>query len=377
MQTAMLPPRICDEIERLIRRNDTLWVSFLRAKYKIREIVPQTLRSTNGSRIWKGLNMVWEDIRNNIVWRVSSGENVNFWHDRWIDSLGPLVHHLLPGRLPHCSNIPVASMVAGNGEWKWNELDQLLPPYVLLHLAAIKCPLPSFGNDNVAWVMTNSGKFTVKSAYGVCAGVEFGPEEDVWKLIHNFKGTQRMKMFLWMVCHGRIMKNKERVRRHSMTDASCGICGHPSEDIDHVLRTCPHAFSIWSSLVQPSLLSVFMESNIKQWVRDNLLQRLQFGRDPRGWELIFGATCWYLWLYRNGVVFGVDGIESWSIMVKVREWYAGHAAGLQQLASATGSCLIGSHGVRRAIPQFRKNLWFHLKIFKWSDCDFASRCGLA
>ncbi|KAK8620617.1 hypothetical protein V6N13_067087 [Hibiscus sabdariffa] len=68
-------------------------------------------------------------------------------------------------------------MVAGNGEWKWNELEQLLPPYVLLHLAAIKCPLPSFGNDNVAWVMTNSGKFTLKSAYGVCAGHAAGLQQ--------------------------------------------------------------------------------------------------------------------------------------------------------------------------------------------------------
>ncbi|KAK8546218.1 hypothetical protein V6N12_027013 [Hibiscus sabdariffa] len=93
-----------------------------------------------------------------------------------------------------------------------------------------------------------------------------------------------------------------------------------------------------------------MESNIKQWVRDNLLQRLQFGRDPRGWDMIFGATCWYLWLYRNGVVFGLDGIESWSVMAKVRGWYVEHTAGLQQMTSAAGSSPIGSHCVRRADP---------------------------
>ncbi|KAK8713194.1 hypothetical protein V6N13_148416 [Hibiscus sabdariffa] len=130
-------------------------------------------------------------------------------------------------RLPICDDVPVAAMVVGNGEWKWNELEQLLLPHVLLHLVAIKCPLPSFSTDDVTWAMKYSGKFTVKSAYGVCAGIEFGPEEDVWQLIHKFWGTQRMKMFLWM--------------------------------------------------------------------------HLRFGRDPRGWDLIFGATCWYLWLYRNGV----------------------------------------------------------------------------
>ncbi|KAK8506515.1 hypothetical protein V6N12_034242 [Hibiscus sabdariffa] len=87
--------------------------------------------------------------------------------------------------------------------------------------------------------------------------------------------------------------------------------------------------------------------NIKQWVRDNLTKRFRFGRDPRGWDLIFGATCWYLWLYRNGVVFGSDGIDSWSVLAKVREWYVEHVAGLQQVSFAAGSDSIGSHRVVR------------------------------
>ncbi|KAK8701257.1 hypothetical protein V6N13_019647 [Hibiscus sabdariffa] len=80
--------------------------------------VPQTLKSANVSRLWKGLSMVWEDIRNNIVWRVGSGENVNFWHDCWITNLGPLFHHLFSSMLPICDDIQVEAMVVDTGEWK-------------------------------------------------------------------------------------------------------------------------------------------------------------------------------------------------------------------------------------------------------------------
>ncbi|KAK8626914.1 hypothetical protein V6N13_134543 [Hibiscus sabdariffa] len=72
------------------------------------------------------------------------------------------------------------------------------------------------------------------------------------------------------------------------------------------------------------------------------MQQLRFGRDSRRWDLIFGATCWYLWLYRNGLVYGIDGTETWSVLAKVRGWYEEHAASLLlsdervQAAAATG-----------------------------------------
>ncbi|KAK8475104.1 hypothetical protein V6N11_034326, partial [Hibiscus sabdariffa] len=59
----------------------------------------------------------------------------------------------------------VASFAMDSGEWRWCELEQLLPPHVLLRLAAIKCPLPCFDNAKVRWSRANDLHFTVKSAY--------------------------------------------------------------------------------------------------------------------------------------------------------------------------------------------------------------------
>ncbi|KAK9007707.1 hypothetical protein V6N11_074626 [Hibiscus sabdariffa] len=83
------------------------------------------------------------------------------------------------------------------------------------------------------------------------------------------------------------------------------------------------------------------------------MQQLRFGRDSRRWDLIFGATCWYLWLYRNGLVYGIDGTETWSVLAKVRGWYEEHAASLLlsdervQAAAATGlSGSVSYHSMR-------------------------------
>ncbi|KAK8665915.1 hypothetical protein V6N13_006072 [Hibiscus sabdariffa] len=197
-------------------------------------------------------------------------------------------------------------MVGNDKNWNWALLDNLLPMTILWRLAAIKCPLPSFPLDSIGWARTSNRVFSVKLAYAIRRGAFQGPEEDVWKLIQRFRGTQRMEIFLWVVCMGRIMTNQERVRRHFSDDASCHLCGDQLEDIDPVLRRCPNAFIVWRELVQPSLFAEFMNMGTKQWIRMNLNKGARFGHGNSNWDLLFGGTCWYLWLYRNVMIF-----DSW------------------------------------------------------------------
>ncbi|KAK8585735.1 hypothetical protein V6N13_050707 [Hibiscus sabdariffa] len=71
-------------------------------------------------------------------------------------------------------------MVLEEGKWRWALFEHLLPDSILLQIAAVKCPLPHFQGGLVSWTGTHSGKFTVKSAYGIRNGIEEGPDEDVW-----------------------------------------------------------------------------------------------------------------------------------------------------------------------------------------------------
>ncbi|KAK8517165.1 hypothetical protein V6N12_032362 [Hibiscus sabdariffa] len=82
-------------------------------------------------------------------------------------------------------------MVGNDKNWNWALLDNLLPMTILLRLAAIKCPLPSFPLDSIRWARTSNRVFSVKSAYAIRRGAFQGPEEDVWKLIQRFRGHGR------------------------------------------------------------------------------------------------------------------------------------------------------------------------------------------
>ncbi|KAK8987608.1 hypothetical protein V6N11_027354 [Hibiscus sabdariffa] len=51
--------------------------------------------------------------------------------------------------------------------------------------------------------------------------------------------------------------------------------------------------------------------------------------DGRDWNMIFGGTYWFLWLYVNALIYSTEGVESWSVLSKVRNWYDSVAAHMQ------------------------------------------------
>ncbi|CAN1308034.1 Putative ribonuclease H protein At1g65750 [Linum perenne] len=62
-----------------------------------------------------------------------------------------------------------------------------------------------------------------------------------WDKVWKWEGPYRIKSFLWLAVHGRLLTNSERVRRHLATSAACPRCGAASESVAHALRDCPLA----------------------------------------------------------------------------------------------------------------------------------------
>ncbi|KAK8683534.1 hypothetical protein V6N13_039593 [Hibiscus sabdariffa] len=44
----------------------------------------------NSSRLWKGLCVIWEDMKRNITYQLGNGTDVRFWTDVWLRDVGPL-----------------------------------------------------------------------------------------------------------------------------------------------------------------------------------------------------------------------------------------------------------------------------------------------
>ncbi|KAK8596669.1 hypothetical protein V6N12_065149 [Hibiscus sabdariffa] len=58
-------------------------------------------------------------------------------------------------------------MVDTKGDWKWELIQNRLPDHILLQLAAIQRPKPSFPVDSIGWKLRNDGEFSAKTTYQV------------------------------------------------------------------------------------------------------------------------------------------------------------------------------------------------------------------
>ncbi|KAK9032926.1 hypothetical protein V6N11_017968 [Hibiscus sabdariffa] len=104
------------------------------------------------------------------------------------------------------------------GQWRWNLFEHQFLASVLLRIASVKVLPSGRVSGRICWGLTSTKQFTVRSTYGICSPIHFGPDEQVW--------------------------------RHLTMDGSCWFCGDPWEDIDHVFRRCPIPFSIWLPLIR-------------------------------------------------------------------------------------------------------------------------------
>ncbi|KAL4369004.1 hypothetical protein GQ457_05G009540 [Hibiscus cannabinus] len=66
------------------------------------------------------------------------------------------------------------------------------------------------------------------------------------------------------------MTNAKRISRHFTNDSRCPLCNAQVEDVDHVLRFCPTAHSVWSGVIKGDRIHEFMQLDFKTWIVLNL-----------------------------------------------------------------------------------------------------------
>ncbi|KAK8993752.1 hypothetical protein V6N11_007972 [Hibiscus sabdariffa] len=197
-------------------------------------------------------------------------------------------------------------MVSTSGDWRWAEFESLFPVSVLLHIATTKVPCLGGAIDFCVWKPPGNHLFLVRSAYQVCRPMASAPVEEVWTAVGWFQGWSKVKMFLWLVCHQRLMTNSERVRRHLAHDSSCSIYGAVEEDVDNILRQCPLVEPVWVILVKCDRLFEFRQCTVKEWVRINLTKPEYFAAASEEWDLLFAVVAWNIWMQRNRLVFNLE-----------------------------------------------------------------------
>ncbi|CAN1121084.1 Putative ribonuclease H protein At1g65750 [Linum perenne] len=126
------------------------------------------------------------------------------------------------------------------------------------------------------------------------------------------KGPNRIKHFLWLVAHDRLLTNEERWKRTWTEDGSCSRCGHPQETVLHVLRDCSAAVNTWTHLAFLSDDRTSWDLPLLPWITHHL-------KAPSSC-LLFGVACWSLWKTRNEAIFTDIRTTPEALSYRIRHW---------------------------------------------------------
>ncbi|CAN1139785.1 Putative ribonuclease H protein At1g65750 [Linum perenne] len=94
----------------------------------------------------------------------------------------------------------------------------------------------------------------------------------MWNSIWQWKGPNRVRLFLWLAIQDKLLTNSQRQRRHLSSDATCSTCQDPNEDVSHVIRDCKFALEVWvaarivtwTNIVKHAMERDLMSSNLNR-----------------------------------------------------------------------------------------------------------------
>ncbi|KAL4375980.1 hypothetical protein GQ457_02G042970 [Hibiscus cannabinus] len=139
-------------------------------------------------------------------------------------------------------------MVDQTGCWDWSCLTQLLSTALLLRIACILPPHAALGSNRPRWRWDDTDNFRIALAYLALSGSDLNNGSRIWRHIWRVQVRHRVRVFLWMAMHERLLTNVEICRRHLDVD------NQYKEDLTHVLRDCVCAREVWSQLGSCSVL---------------------------------------------------------------------------------------------------------------------------
>ncbi|KAL4386567.1 hypothetical protein GQ457_09G022170 [Hibiscus cannabinus] len=116
-------------------------------------------------------------------------------------------------------------------------------------------------------------------------------QNTIWSKVWNLKVSQRIRVFAWLVLHGRLLTNVERVRRHCAASELCEVCHGGPENIEHIIPSKSQA--------------VFYTIPIHEWLTGNM-----FGTpcdiSNENWSIRFIILCWMIWKRRCSFVLASE-----------------------------------------------------------------------
>ncbi|CAN1837534.1 Putative ribonuclease H protein At1g65750 [Linum perenne] len=237
---------------------------------------------------------VWPCVVNGLQWSIGDGRKTRFWTDRWLDSGILLIDHALniQGVNPSLS---VSAVCSENDGWNSDFIMSSLPRNVALQVLGMSTPRDDLGPDSLVWGLESNGRFSVRSAYQLLNDFSVEASGSNWDYIWRWKGPNKIRHFLWLATHNRLLTNMERQRRHLTNQVFCPRCPTQTETLSHVLFDCEFALQVWRQTLPSAIALRQSASSFESWWMDML--------KDTSCNTQFGVIVWLLWNARNKFIF--------------------------------------------------------------------------
>ena len=148
--------------------------------------------------------------------------------------------------------------------------------------------------DTIKWVLTNSGEFTIKSAWEAIR--RSYPSSSWSKLIWFHGNIPRAAFILWLAIKGKLSTND---RSHNpQVDPCCLLCNDALESHHHLFFECPMSLQIGHGILQKANMNVpqLPWEDLIEWLSSNWKGTTLFVRILK---LSLYSTVYSIWQERN------------------------------------------------------------------------------
>jgi len=115
----------CKLVWKILTNEESTWPRTMRAKYlRNQNFLTYTKKKTD-SPVWKSLVNCQQLLRQGIVWRVGTGDEITFWYDNWIEPQSLIELVGLNNDVYLDPNIKVSEFIH-NAQWDVQKLNRTL-----------------------------------------------------------------------------------------------------------------------------------------------------------------------------------------------------------------------------------------------------------
>eukprot|EP00253_Pinus_taeda_P012671 PITA_12671 len=141
-----------------------------------------------------------------------------------------------------------------SGKWRsWRKLEYRDDSPIKIKVEALgsllkqRMILVTEGQDQLRWGNNNKGNFNLKEAKSILLGLDYRVPNKTWQLLWKHQGWMKIKLFMWLVHHKKILTWDNIRKRGVMGPSKCHLCEVKEENMEHILNSCSYTTWLWDS----------------------------------------------------------------------------------------------------------------------------------